>query len=126
MNKFLGIGRITNNLELRTTSNDKSVCQFTIAIDDGYGDNKKTDFIDCVVWNTRAENLCKYCTKGTKVAVEGKIETDVYEKDNKKIKTTKVLVNNITFVESIKKEEQKAIESIKQEDIVFDDEDYPF
>ena len=102
MNNFIGIGRIANNLELRSTNNGNSVCQFTIAINEGYGDKEKTDFIDCVAWNKRAESICKYCDKGVKVAVEGKLQTDTYEKDGKKIKTTKVLVNEITFIEKIK------------------------
>ena len=102
MNSFNGIGRIVNNLELRVTSGDKSLCNFTIAINDEYGDHQKTNFIDCVIWGKNAENLCKYCDKGVKVAIEGKLQTDTYEKDGKKIKTTKVLVNEITFIEKIK------------------------
>lgn len=128
MNSFNGIGRIVNNLELRTTSNNNSVCQFTIAINDGYGDKERTDFIDCVAWNKRAESICKYCDKGVKVAVEGKLQTDTYEKDGKKIKTTKVLVNEIQFIEKIKStnnEPKKEVdpfaefaEEIKDEDLI--------
>lgn len=134
MNKFTGIGRIVNDLELRTTSNNNSVCQFTIAINDGYGEKERTDFIDCVVWNKRAENLCKYCEKGTKVAVEGKLQTDSYEKDGKKIKTTKVSVDSIEFIEKIKNKEEPT--SAKNEQVESDpfkdfseewsDEDLPF
>ena len=104
MNNFNGIGRIVNNLELRTTSNNNSVCQFTIAINEGYGDKERTNFIDCVAWNKRAEMICKYCDKGVKVAVTGKLQTYSYEKDGKKIKTTKVLVNEIQFIEKLKNE----------------------
>ena len=104
INSIILVGRIVNNLELRTTSNNNSVCQFTIAINEGYGDKERTDFIDCVAWNKRAEMICKYCNKGVKVAVTGKLQTNSYEKDGKKIKTTKVLVNEIQFIEKLKNE----------------------
>ena len=128
MNKFTGIGRIVNNLELRSTNNENSVCQFTIAINDGYGDKERTDFIDCVAWNKRAENLCKYCEKGTKVAIEGKLQTDTYEKDGKKIKTTKVSVDSIEFIEKIKNannEENASNENLKRNDASKEESD-PF
>lgn len=133
MNNFTGIGRITNDLELRSTSNNNSVCQFTIAINEGYGDKERTDFIDCVAWNKRAESICKYCDKGVKVAIEGKLQTDTYEKDGKKIKTTKVLVNEITFIEKIKSTNNEPKEETKEEVDLFKefgdetaDEDLPF
>ena len=136
MNSFTGIGRVVNNLELRSTNNGNSVCQFTIAINEGYGDKERTDFIDCVAWNKRAESICKYCDKGIKVAIEGKLQTDTYEKDGKKIKTTKVLVNEITFIEKIKnannentvqKEETKEeTDPFKEFGDEISDEDLPF
>lgn len=115
MNNFTGIGRIVNNLELRSTNNGNSVCQFTIAINEGYGDKERTDFIDCVAWNKRAESICKYCDKGVKVAIEGKLQTDTYEKDGKKIKTTKVLVNEIQFIEKLKNANNDSKEEAKDE-----------
>ena len=115
MNNFTGIGRIVNNLELRSTNNGNSVCQFTIAINEGYGDKERTDFIDCVAWNKRAESICKYCDKGVKVAIEGKLQTDTYEKEGKKIKTTKVLVNEIQFIEKIKSANNEPKEEVKDE-----------
>lgn len=133
MNNYIGIGRIVNNLELRSTNNGNSVCQFTIAINDGYGEKERTDFIDCVAWNKRAESICKYCDKGVKVAIEGKLQTDTYEKDGKKIKTTKVLVNEITFIEKIKNANNEPKEETTEEADPFKefgdeiaDEDLPF
>lgn len=119
MNSFNGIGRIVNNLELRSTNNGNSVCQFTIAINEGYGDKERTDFIDCVAWNKRAESICKYCDKGVKVAIEGKLQTDTYEKEGKKIKTTKVLVNEIQFIEKIKNANNESKKEIKEETDLF-------
>lgn len=133
MNSFNGIGRIVNNLELKNTNNGNSVCQFTIAINEGYGDKERTDFIDCVAWNKRAESICKYCDKGVKVAVEGKLQTDTYEKEGKKIKTTKVLVNEIQFIEKIKNANNDSKEETTEETDPFEefgreisDEELPF
>lgn len=130
MNSFNGIGRIVNNLELRSTNNNNSVCQFTIAINEGYGDKERTDFIDCVAWNKRAESICKYCNKGVKVAIEGKLQTDTYEKDGKKIKTTKVLVNEIQFIEKLKdkgeNKKENEVDLFKEFGDEIADEDLPF
>lgn len=99
MNKFIGIGRITHDIELRTTNNNKSVCQFTIAINDNCGDKQTTNYIDCVVWEKRAENLSKYCSKGSRIAIEGKLQTGSYEKsDGTKVKTTRVVADSIIFL----------------------------
>ena len=67
MNKFFGIGRITKDIELAYTQEGKAVAKYTIAIN-GYND--KTDFINCVTWEKQAENLNKYCGKGSQIAVE--------------------------------------------------------
>ena len=63
MNKVFLIGRLTNNPELRYTSNGVANCQFVLALDRGKdknGNNKGADFPNVVVWEKQAENLCKY------------------------------------------------------------------
>ena len=56
MNKFIGIGRITKDIELAYTQDGKAVAKYTLAIN-GYNDT--TDFLNCVTWNKQAENLAK-------------------------------------------------------------------
>jgi len=103
MNKFIGIGNITKPLELKYTASSKAVASFTIAIN-GYNDT--TDFINCVVWDKQAENLVKYCSKGSKVAVEGRLSTRSYDdKDGKRVYITEITATNIEFLNS--KEESK-------------------
>ena len=81
MNHFVGIGRLTRDPEVRYTQSGKAYAKFTLAIDrrkssDG---NQQADFIPCVAWEKTAEVISQYCTKGKKIAVEGRIQTRSYE-----------------------------------------------
>lgn len=65
------LGRTTGEIELRYSQNEKhtAVAAFSLAVDDGYGDNKRTNFFEFVAFGKGAENIQKYCPKGTKIAV---------------------------------------------------------
>lgn len=75
MNKLQIIGRITKDAELRN-SGEKTVSNFTVAVDDGWGENKKTIWVRCALWGDRAVSLEQYLTKGTQVYVEGRLNHD--------------------------------------------------
>ena len=91
MNKWVGIGRLVADAELRFTQGKGTpVSTFKLAIDDGYGENKKTDFIPVVLWGKSAENLANYLNKGTLVAVSGKVSTRSYAKDGSKKYITEI------------------------------------
>ena len=100
MNKWIGIGRLTRDPELRRTGTGKAVASFTVAVDDGYGDNKTTDFIDIVTWEKTAENCAKYLTKGAKVAVTGKLKKRSYEKDGRTVWVSEIKANEVEFLET--------------------------
>lgn len=109
MNKFIGIGRTTKDIELAYTQDGKAVAKYTLAIN-GYND--KTDFINCVTWGKQAENLKKYCGKGSQIAVEGRVSVRNYEnKEGKKIYVTEIVTNNIMFLDS--KKDRQATEEIQ-------------
>ena len=101
LNVSVLMGRITHELELRKTNNGTSVVNFTIAVDRKYqasGEERKTDFIDCVAWRSTADFITTYFKKGAMIAVEGEIQTDSYtDKDGNKRKKTEILVNNASF-----------------------------
>lgn len=102
MNKVILTGRLTRDPELRYTSNNKPVCEFTIATNrpinrDG---EKKADFINCIIWNNQAENLNKYMSKGSLIAISGELRTETYEVEGNKKYKTYVLGNNIEFLEN--------------------------
>jgi single-strand DNA-binding protein len=67
----LAVGRITRDAELRTTNSGISVSSFTVACNNGYGDNKRTDFVKIALFGKRADGLNEHLTKGTALTVEG-------------------------------------------------------
>ena len=102
MNHFVGIGRLTRDPEVRYTQSGKAYASFTLAIDrrkSGEG-NPQADFISCVAWEKTAEVISQYCTKGKKIAVEGRIQTRSYEKDGTKHYVTEVVVQSMEFCDS--------------------------
>lgn len=99
MNKVFLIGRLTAAPELRTTTNGKSVSEFTIAVDRYKNGEKDADFIRCTAWDKQADNLTRYQRQGDKIAVIGSLRVEKYEdvRGNKKYKTY-VQVSEIEFL----------------------------
>lgn len=101
LNKVILMGRITTDLELKKTSSGISVTSFSIAVDRTYvkqGEERKTDFINCVAWNKQAEFICKYFGKGSLIAIEGEIQTRQYQaKDGSNRHITEVVVSGVSF-----------------------------
>jgi single-strand DNA-binding protein len=122
LNSFVGIGNLTREPEIRYTNNNLKVAQITIAINR----KEEVDYIDCVAFDKKADIIEQYLHKGNKVAVEGRVQTNMYEKDGKKIKTMNILINNIEFLNTNNKvvEEdgiKKEIENGEQEAIYTDE-----
>lgn len=122
MNSFVGIGNLTREPEIRYTNNNLKVAQITIAINR----KEEVDYIDCVAFDKKADIIEQYLHKGNRVAVEGRLQTNMYEKDGKKIKTMNILINNIEFLNTNNKvvEEdgiKKEIENGEQEAIYTDE-----
>jgi single-strand DNA-binding protein len=100
MNKIFEIGRLTRDPEVRMTQSGKSVCTFTIAVDDGYGENKKAYFFPVVVWNKAAEACGNSLHKGSKVAVTGKLTSRQYDnKEGKKVTVFEIVADAFDGVE---------------------------
>lgn len=102
MNKFLGIGRITKDIELRHTSSNIPVAQFTLAINrkfkDENGENQ-ADFINCVAWRKLAENISEYCGKGSHVAVLGTIQVRQYDDSKGESRwATEIVCDEVEFL----------------------------
>ena len=96
MNKFIITGNITKDAELRYTANDKEYSKFSIANNEGYGDNKKTNFFNCTLWGKSAENLNRFLTKGQKVLITGKVEINDY-KDKEGVERKIIDINVDSF-----------------------------
>ncbi len=111
MNHFYGIGNLTKDPELRKTNSNLSVCDFTIAINEGFGEKKTTEFVNCIAWRNIAEALCKYLFKGDKLAIEGKWHVENYQtKNGEKRQKTQIVVTNIEFLSKKKESNNESFE----------------
>ena len=101
MNIVVLMGRMTSTPELKSTPSGVSVTSFSIAVDRGYGENKQTDFINIVGWRKTAELICKHFTKGSRIAIEGSIQTRKYQdRDGNNRTMFEVVANNVHFVDT--------------------------
>ncbi len=104
MNKVILIGRLARDPEMRTTMSGANVTRFTLAVSRPFQDQngeRGADFINCVAWRKQAENIAKYCIKGSQVAIEGRIQTGSYDaQDGSKRYTTDIICDNCTFLGS--------------------------
>lgn len=101
MNLAILKGRLIKDPELKFTSGKgTALTNFTMAVDKGFGDNKKTAFIPVVVWGKSAEAVANYTKKGSMVLVRGSIETRSYDaKDGSKRYVTEVVADMYEGVE---------------------------
>lgn len=108
MNKTILMGRITKDLELKTTPSGVSVLSFSIAVDRKYkgpDGEKITDFHNIVVWRNTAEFVAKYFGKGRMICVIGELQNRSYEVNGEKRYTTEVVADEVYFTGEAKKEE---------------------
>lgn len=132
MNKVSITGRLVADVELKVVGEKGTFLgQFTLAVDKGFGDNKKTAFVPCKVWGKSAESLSKYTKKGSKIAVCGSIEQENWEdKDgNKRSKLVIIadMYEGIEFLDSPKSEGQATNAGSFDDDVTpVDDGDIPF
>lgn len=109
INKVILIGHLTKDCELRYTGTQKAVATFTLAVNRAVESNgQSADFIPCVCWGKVAENVEKYTSKGSHVAVEGRLQQRTYDnKQGQKVYVVEVICNQVEFL-SKAKEEKKA------------------
>ena len=137
MNKWVGIGRLTKDAELKyLPGNGTAVSNFTFAVDRQFKNKdgqKEADFLPIVFFGKGAEALSTYLLKGTQIAIAGRIQTRNYEgKDGKKVYITEIVAEEIKLLGNGKQEGRPAPkpESTKEsnyEDMTpIEDGDIPF
>lgn len=102
MNRCVLVGRIVRDPEVKSTNSGAKVTSFTLAIDNPTrtGAEKTTSFIPCTCWNKTAENVGKYCTKGSLVGVDGRLNQRSYEDRNGGKRTVvEVIAETVQFLE---------------------------
>lgn len=104
MNKVILMGRNTKKPETRYSqgANPTAITRGTLAVDRRFKQEggQSADFINFVAFGKTAEFIDKYFDKGSKMIIEGRIQTGSYEKDGKTVYTTDVAVENVEFAES--------------------------
>ena len=104
MNKVFLVGRLTRDPELRYTASNLATMRCAIAVDRQFvreGEERGADFINIVAFGNRAETMKKFLTKGSQIAIDGRIQTGSYDgADGKKVYTTDVIVENFQFLDS--------------------------
>ena len=135
MNNVQLIGRLTADPELRHTQSGTACTCFNIAVDRRVkqGEEKQADFITVVAWQQRAEFICKYFTKGQKIALTGSIRAGSYTDSNgNKRYTFEVWAENVEFCETktqttqLQPEQQKASENKPDMEYIPNEADLPF
>lgn len=95
INVFTASGRLGNDMDLRYTQNGKCIGSFSLPVESGWGDNKKTAWVTCKMFGERAEKLAQYLTKGSQVSVTGSFQLDEWEKDGVKHSRPVIVVNDM-------------------------------
>lgn len=125
MNTTIFTGRITHTPELKTTQNGKSVCSFSIAVERGWGDNKKASFPVLIAWNGQAEFVAKL-PKGTMIVARAAYDERKWEdKNGQKRKSHEFIVEEIQSLEPKRTETQEDYNCDKS-DIEEIHDDMPF
>lgn len=91
------MGRLTNDPELKMTNSTIEYCNFTVAVNRSR-DKDKADFIDVIAWRHHARFISQYFRKGSMIALQGHIETDIYDdKDGNRRKSVRIVVDETSF-----------------------------
>ena len=107
LNHVILVGRLTSTPEVKVSENGKKRSSVVLAVPRNYKNSSgeyETDFVDCVLWTTVAENTAEYCKVGDMIGVKGRLQTDSYEKDGNKMKSLSVVAEKITFLSSKSKD----------------------
>ena len=104
INNVVLVGRITKDIDLRMSESGKAYTNFTLAVNrafKGQDGQQQADFISCKAFNKQAENLARYCGKGSLIAVVGSIQVSNFQgKDGNTVYRTEVIANNIQFLDT--------------------------
>ena len=133
MNRIVLTGRITKDLELKTTNNGTAVLSFSVAVNRRFknADGKyDADFFNCVAWRQTAEFVSKYFIKGNMIALEGSLQNRSYQaQDGSKHTVTEIMVENAEFCGSnkdVKPEEKPKAEAKTADGFTEYNDELPF
>lgn len=101
LNKWCGIGRMTRDIgekDYGYTTNGKARLNISIAVNDGYGENKSVSYFDVTYWGKPAEAIKGYLHKGKQIGIEGRLKQDRWEKDGRTNTRVYIIADNIQLL----------------------------
>ena len=120
MNKIILIGRMTKDIEIRYTQNQKEVGSFDLAVNRNYKNQNgeyDTDFFKCIAWGNLAKTIQTYTSKGSQIAIEGRVENRTYQaNDGTNRYVTEVVVEGVHLIDFKKNETATTEEAIGVDD----------
>lgn len=139
MNKFIGLGRLTKDPELRSTQSGLKITSFTLAINRNFKNKEgkyDADFLNCQAFKNTAEFIEKYFKKGSMMAITARAQTRNYDdNDGKKRFVTEFIVEEVYFAGNNEKKNETSIEVPQNytsdydtagSEVTLSDEDLPF
>ena len=97
MHRIIIKGRIAREMEVIQTQTGKSVGNFSVAVDKGFGENKSADFFRVQAWEKTADFVAKYFGKGKEILIEGRMESREYDKDGQKVTVWELIAERVEF-----------------------------
>ena len=142
LNRVALVGRLTRDPELRRTGSGKAVTSFNLAVERNFkSDDQEADFINCVCWGKIAENTERYCSKGSMISVDGRIQTRNYDNSQgQKVYVTEVIADSVQFINTNRNNNtataaqaqtnsyvpNEPIQQFEDEGLIMDEEDIQF
>jgi single-strand DNA-binding protein len=127
LNKFIGLGNLTKDPELKEIKSGKSVCTFSIAINNKV--NNSVTYIDVETWNKSAQNCSRFLSKGRKVLIEGRLQLNTWQSQSGESRTKLFCVADlVTFLDKSENQDSSATQESKTVQQIEEDEfaDIPF
>lgn len=108
-------GRLGRDPEMKSTNNGNSVANFSVAVDQGFGDQKTTSWIRCVAWQKTAEFVTKFFQKGDMIILSGRLQGRTWEQDGVKREVLEVVAEKIDFAGEKKKSQSNVERALASE-----------
>lgn len=123
MNKIILVGRMTKDIEIRYTQNQKEVGNFDLAVNRNYKNANgeyDTDFFKCIAWGNLAKTIQTYTSKGSQIAIEGRVENRTYQaNDGTNRYVTEVVVEGVHLIDFNKNETATTEDIVEADDLPF-------
>ena len=110
LNQIILVGRLTRDISVNRSEKGVKVATISLAIPRSFKNSEgsyDTDFIDCIAFDTVAENTSEYCSKGDIVGIKGRVQSRVVENEDKKEYLTEIIAEKVTFLSSKRQEAEE-------------------